>query len=638
MAAISAAITGALKTAGTIAGLSKFWFLPLFVTALVYYHYDIFDPENQPQNVKVLRREYDFVVVGAGSAGSVLGGRLSEVAGWSVLVLEAGTYESEITDVPLLSLYLHKSRYDWGYRSQPQPSACQAMEDKRCVWTRGKVLGGSSVLNTMLYIRGNRRDYDTWASLGNAGWSFEEVLPYFRKSQDQRNPYLARSSRYHATGGPLTVQDAPWHTPLGIALVQAGVEMGYEHRDINGERQTGFALFQFTMRRGYRCSAAKAFLRPARLRPNLHVALHAHVTRVLLDPATRRAYGVEFLRDGVRHTVLARKEVILSAGAINSPQLLMVSGVGPADHLRSLGIPVVQQSPGVGENLMDHIAVGGLVFPVDYPVSVVVDRVMNLNAALRYAVLGEGPLTSSVGLEAVGFVSTKFANRSDDWPDIEFMLTSSSTPSDGGTQARKAHGITQRFYDEMFGAITGKDMYGVFPMILRPKSRGRVRLASADPLRYPLMFHNYLTHPHDVAVLREGAKMALALAETAALRRFGARFHRVPVLGCRHLPPFTDEYWECVVRQYTMTIYHMSGTCKMGPAADPLAVVDDQLRVRGVSGLRVVDASVFPTIPSGNINAPVIMVAEKAADLVKQAWLPRGKRGANQTAADEPVR
>ncbi|XP_067014940.2 glucose dehydrogenase [FAD, quinone] [Anabrus simplex] len=621
MVGIASVVVSAIKAAVSIVGFGgKFKFIPTFIAALAFFHYDLFDPENRPINAKILLNEYDFIIVGGGSAGAVLANRLSEISDWTVLLLEAGGHETEITDVPILSLYLHKSRFDWKYRTQPQDSACQAMIDKRCCWTKGKVIGGSSVLNTMLYIRGNRRDYDNWAQLGNPGWSYEEVLPYFKKSQDQRNPYLAKNTRYHATGGYLTVQDAPYHTPLGIAFIQAGVEMGYEHRDINGEFQTGFAPFQYTMRRGFRCSTAKAFLRPVRLRRNLHVALWSHATKVLIDPITRRAYGVEFYRDGFTEKVLARKEVILSAGAVNSPQLLMLSGVGPAQHLRDHSIPVIQDSPGVGQNLMDHIAIGGLAFLVDHPVSIIIDRVMNFNAALRYAILGDGPLTSSVGIESVGFISTKYANQSDDWPDIEFMLTSSSTSSDGGTQAKKAHGLTQRFYDEYLGSISGKDVFGVFPMMLRPKSRGYIRLRSNDPFKYPLMYHNYLTHPDDIRVMREGVKASLALGETAAMKRFGARFHRVPVPGCRKLPQFTDEYWECVIKQYTMTIYHLSGTTKMGPDSDPYAVVDAQLRVKGINGLRVIDASIMPQITNGNINAPVIMIAEKGADMIKEAW------------------
>ncbi|KAG8332563.1 hypothetical protein J6590_020069 [Homalodisca vitripennis] len=327
MVDLTTVVVSSLKAATGLVGINKLWFIPTFLAALAYYNYDLYDPESRPINIKTaeILPEYDFIVIGGGSAGSVMANRLTETPEWKVLLLEAGGQETELTDVPALSLYLHKSRFDWKYRTQPQSTACQAMKDRRCCWTRGKVIGGSSVLNTMLYVRGNRRDYDNWAAMGNEGWSYDEVLPYFMKSEDQRNPYLARNTKYHATGGYLTVQDSPWNTPLGIAFLQAGEEMGYEIRDINGEQQTGYALYQFTMRRGYRCSTAKAFLNPIRLRRNLHVALWTHVTKILIDPTTKRAYGVEFVREGIKKRVLARREVILSAGAINTPQLLMLS-------------------------------------------------------------------------------------------------------------------------------------------------------------------------------------------------------------------------------------------------------------------------------------------------------------------------
>lgn len=269
---------------------------------------------------------------------------------------------------------------------------------------------------------------------------------------------------------------------------------------------------------------------------------------------------------------------------------------------------------------MDHIAVGGILYLVDYPVSLILPRIMNLNSALRYAINGDGPLTSSVGLETVAFITTKYGNVSDDWPDMEFMLTSTSTISDGGTAAKTAHGLTQEFYDEFLGDITNRDAFGIFPMILRPKSRGYIKLRSKNPLQYPLLYHNYLTHPDDVRVLREGVKAGLAVGETTAMKRFGARLHRKPVPGCKKLSMFTDEYWECFIRQYTMTIYHMSGTCKMGPITDPKAVVDNKLRVYGIKGLRVIDASIMPQITSGNINAPVIMIGEKGVDMVIKYW------------------
>lgn len=294
--------------------------------------------------------------------------------------------------------------------------------------------------------------------------------------------------------------------------------------------------------------------------------------------------------------------------------------------------------PGVGGNVQDHIAVGGIVFLLDYPVSLVMNRVVNLNSALRYAISGEGPLTSSVGIEAAGFITTKYGNQSDDWPDMEFMLTSASTPSDGGSNVKRAHCLTDEFYDEVFKEINNRDVFGVFPMILRPKSRGVIKLKSKNPFHYPLIYPNYLTHPDDVKVLREGVKAGLALGETQAMKRFGARYHKKPLPNCKHLPLFTDEYWDCYIRQYTMTIYHMSGSCKMGPEIDPMAVVDPKLRVYGTAGLRVIDASIMPQITSGNINAPTIMIAEKGADMIIRYWRgyeSRKKRGLNESYIED---
>lgn len=422
------------------------------------------------------------------------------------------------------------------------------------------------------------------------------------------------------SGGPLTIQDAPYNTPIGIGFLQAAQEFGYDLVDVNGEQQTGFAFYQFNMRRGSRCSTAKAFIRPIRLRRNFHLALYTHVTRVLIHPETKRAFGVEYIRDGIRQTVYARREIILAAGAIGSPHILLNSGIGPRRDLESVGVPVIHALEGVGRNLQDHIAIGGLAWTIDKPVGIKTNRLINLNAALRYAVTENGPLTSSIGLEAVGFLNTKYANSSDDWPDMNFMMTSASLFSD--QQAKIAHGLKKDYFDKTFGDLVGKDTISIFPMILRPKSRGFIKLHSKNPLRYPLLYHNYLTHPDDVNVMREGVKLAVAYGETESLKRqFGAKFHHRQVPNCKHIPMFTDEYWECFIRQYTMTIYHMSGTCKMGTISDSEAVVDPQLRVYGIKGLRVIDASIMPTITNGNIHAPVIMIGEKGADLIKALWL-----------------
>lgn len=615
---------------GVVGSATGGWslFFPTLVATIAYFQYDIMDPESLPIDVpsEILLPSYDFIVVGAGSAGAVVASRLSEVEKWNVLLLEAGGDETEISDVPVLAGYLQLSQLDWMYKTEPQGDACLAMEKGRCNWPRGKVLGGSSVLNYMLYLRGNKKDYDLWEEQGNPGWGSKDALYYFKKSEDNLNPYLAKTP-YHSTGGYLTVQEAPWHTPLAASFVEAGRDMGYDNRDINGEQQTGFMIAQGTIRRGSRCSTAKAFLRPARLRKNLHIAMNSHVTKVLIDPSSKRAYGIEFVRDGKLFRIRAKKEVILSGGAINSPQLLMLSGVGPEEDLLRLGIPVIQNLR-VGHNLQDHVGLGGLTFMVNQEVSMVENRLHNVQAVLQYAIFGTGPLTVLGGVEGLAFVNTKYANVTDDFPDIELHFISGSTNSDGGRQIRKVHGLTQHFYDAVFGKISNKDSWSVIPMLLRPKSKGIIRLRSKSPFDHPMIFPNYFKEPEDIAVLVEGVKIAVALSRTASFRKYGSELNPTPFPGCKHIPLYTDPYWECMIRHYSATIYHPVGTCKMGPYWDPEAVVDPQLKVYGVTGLRVIDASIMPNQISGNTNAPTIMVGEKGADLIKQFWLhKRTNRG-----------
>lgn len=597
------------------------WFVPMLVAAIAYFQYeDIIDTDAKPINIEteMIFSEYDFIVVGAGSAGAVVASRLSENENWKVLLLEAGGDETEISDVPLMAGYLQLSKLDWKYKTEPSGKACLAMKGGRCNWPRGKVLGGSSVLNYMLYLRGNKKDYDKWESLGNPGWGYQDTLYYFKKSEDQENPYLAESP-YHGTGGLLTVGEAPYHTPLAAAFVEAGVELGYENRDLNGEKQTGFMVAQGTIRKGSRCSTAKAFLRPARLRPNLHIAMYAHATKVLIDSQTKTAFGVEFVRDKRIHYVRASKEVILSGGSVNSPQLLMLSGVGPRDELAKHRIPVISDLA-VGENLQDHIALGGLTFMVNKPVSIVEKRFHTMSTVLEYAIFGQGPLTIMGGVEGLAFVNTKYVNASQDFPDIEFHFVSGSTNSDGGNQLKKAHGLKEAFYRAVFEPINNMDAYSIFPMLLRPKSIGSIKLRSSNPFDYPYIYPNYFADDRDIKTLIEGTKIAIALSRTKSLQRFGSELstHKFP--ECAHLIMYSDPYWECMIRYYSATIYHPIGTCKMGPYWDQKAVVDPQLRVYGVHRLRVIDASIMPEMVSANTNAPVIMIAEKGADLIKEHW------------------
>ncbi|KAF5286202.1 hypothetical protein FQA39_LY16372 [Lamprigera yunnana] len=621
MSGIIATITQVVSTAATIGGnpMTLASLVPIFAIALSYMRYSSVDPESHPTDAKQLYPEYDFVVVGAGSAGAVVASRLSEISNWTVLLLEFGGDENELSDIPALAGYAQLSEFDWMYQTSPPGDSkyCLAMVGDQCNWPRGKVLGGSSTINAMVYARGNRHDYDQWETQGNSGWSYKDVLPYFIKSEDNRNPYLART-KYHKAGGYLTVQESPWRTPLAVAFLEAGREMGYDIRDCNGEMQTGFMIAQGTIRRGSRCSTSKAFLRPVRSRKNLHIAMHAHVTKILIDGYAKKAYGVKFLRNNRYYKIKARKEVILSAGALSSPQLLMLSGVGPKEHLDSFGIPVVMNLK-VGENLQDHVGLGGFTFIVDHPVSFMKARYQRFDVAMEYIINERGPLTS-FGIEALAFVNTKYAPKSGSWPDIQFHFAGSSVNSDGD-QVKKITGLRDSVYNTVYKPLSKMDTWTILPLLLRPRSRGWVRLKSKDPKVHVDINPNYFTHKEDIDTLIAGIRIGLNVSDTKAFQRFNSRCHRTPFPGCRQYTFDTDEFWECSIRHFTFTIYHPTSTNKMGPPTDPDAVVDHRLRVYGINNLRVIDASIMPTIVSGNTNAPTIMIGEKGADMIKEDWL-----------------
>lgn len=471
------------------------------------------------------------------------------------------------------------------------------------------MLGGTSAINGMMYIRGSRTDYDNWARSGNYGWSYDEVMPYFLKSEN--NLQLNSMDRgFHRAGGPLTVTEFPYHPPMSRAIVEAAAELGYPTRDLNGKKHTGFMIAQTTSRNGSRLSTAKAFLRPAKDRPNLHILLNTTATRVLVNPKTKTAYGVEVMADGLLKEIFVRNEVILSGGAVNSPQLLLLSGIGPKEDLKEVGVPLIHHLPSVGRNLHNHVA-----FFLNFYLNENSTTHLNWATAMEYLLFRDGLMSGTGISEVTGFINTKLANSTDDHPDVQYFF--------GGYLAdcSKTGQVGETLLNE--DGAEGRRIINIIPAVLHPKSRGYLKLRDSDPLSHPAIYGKYLTHPDDVTRLIEGIRFGIKLTETKALKKYGFELDTKPIPGCESHSFGSDEYWECAVRRKTGPENHQGGSCKMAPIGDPTACVDPELKVVGIERLRVIDASIMPTITSGNTNAPVIMIAEKGADMIKHRWLKK---------------
>lgn len=509
---------------------------------------------------------YDYVVVGAGSGGCVLAGRLSEDPDVRVCIIEAGPEDGvDRMRIPSAAGMLQQSEYDWDYNTGEEPQ----LGGRRVYLPRGKSLGGSSVLNGMVYTRGNPADYNGWRQ---PGWTYLDLLPYFKRAEDNDRG----ESEHHGIGGPLKVSDGGYRSPATKAFVDAALEAGFEaNADFSGPTQQGFGFYQVTGRAGERCSAATAYLHPASHRPNLSVKTRLLVERVFFEGG--RAAGVWVYRNGERFQIRATREVILAAGSYNSPQLLMLSGVGPANSLRATGVEVLADLPMVGRNLQDHPQCW-LVFTHALPASLAITG--DPRNIRQYNLQRTGPLASN-GPEAGGFVRTGLSAE----PDVQFHAVAATLaenrPADVG-----AHG------------------FSMAPSVLAPKSRGSVVLISSDPTTKPLIRHNYLTENADADTMVAGLRIGLEIARQSALAPFTETPYQVPASS-------SDADLRAYARRHTQTLFHPAGTCAMGD------VVDAELRVIGVNGLRVVDASVMPSIVRGNPNAAIIAIAERAADLIR---------------------
>jgi choline dehydrogenase-like flavoprotein len=493
-------------------------------------------------------------------------------------------------------------------------------ESNRCGIPRGRALGGSSVIYFMVHTRGNKNDFDRWSQAGNYGWSYDEVLPYFLKSE-RANLGRYNDSPYHNKNGLWSVSFNPYRTPLAVGFIEANKQMGLDEIDYNSHTQMGVGYVQANTLHGRRHSAYRAFIEPILNRQNLHIMINTKVTRILIDPIKKEAYGVEFIRNHKRYRVTARKEVILSSGTFHSPQVLTLSGVGLKEDLQRLDVPQIQNL-NVGQNMHDHLVFAEMTFITNRTAP---SGVMTyVNSFFQY-LQGRGMMTLPAGVEALGFIKTPNFNnesRGDNVPDLELVFAPGSVHLDRGFGIMNGGRMKRDIYDRVYRPLEGTrfQTFLISVMLFHPQARGRVEIKDRSPYSNPKIYSNFFQNDIDVEKILHGVKYVMKLAETEPFKKAGARLHSIPNPYCQHFKFASDDYWRCVIKIMSFSIQHHVGTCKMGPKEDKTSVVSPELKVHGIKYLRVVDTSIVPEAPSAHTNAISVMIGEKASDLIKTDW------------------
>ncbi|CAG9816174.1 unnamed protein product, partial [Phaedon cochleariae] len=558
---------------------------------------------------------FDFIIVGAGPGGSVVANRLSEVPEWNILLIEAGDYGDNVTDIPNMYYEVEFTQYNWGFNSVPQTTACLGMVNQTCPMARGRGVGGTSLINGLLYARGSSIDFDRWADqVEDSRWSYSNVLPILKQLERfvYTDPQAPVDESIHGTRG---MQNVEYHLPRSPQLnawLDAHEELGFPIADYNSGTGLGASPAQVNTMNGRRADAGSSFILPILNRPNLKVLTYSYATKIIMDKE-KRARGIRFTHNNRWYEAKASKEVIISAGAFQTPQLLMLSGIGPRDHLESLDIEVVQDL-GVGSTLMDHACYYGLNFGTNYT-----EPILPLEEYVQQFVAGRGPLAAPGNNQGVAFYESQFT-RGTGYPDIEIMFIPSNATTD---LSQRAFLLTDQTYADVWEFISRPQSFILYIISLHSESSGTVRLNSSDPFAYPLIDNRFLSDPagRDIERIYEGVQIMLKLAGTEAMQKIGTTLQGGPLTACSQYESMSREYWYCSIRQMTMNIYHPVSTCPMGPYPDKGHVVDSEGRVHGTKRLRVADASVIPFPQSGHPVAPIELIGDMISQFIKEEYL-----------------